>query len=647
MCRRTGGRKLDFDCHGGQVIQNPQELANLRFDAAASLALLERIREEKFASPTSFLRQMEQQDKFTADAAQERANDSRLEALRLLAYLARCFCQDSKGSCVAAVLGKPRTSVESDEEPATDDRPDDDGEGGDDDDDDILFSNPMDLPLPYFSSTSDTQAEHDVEFIHTTPPPSPPKATAPSNPRLVLLLADNWAPRIPSHFNETSILVKNTLSECIRLQDVTLRQYRLILLGRKTSSVWIDEAFTKLIDAVAYISSNSNTVSHPNTDSEMLASLDEHFAHWSSNGGVEVDGQASVYEEAFLQLCSHFPEARLESVSRNDPPFRENPISASLVFFRAVVTCILGCQVSSPTDRTVILAQDSDVSNKSFVVLLAMEIFADSRYMNDLRQVPTPSSISDSQDVGVRLRRFRRRWLRIVSPARGAQSVAVAGLPLITRLLESDGSDDTQEDFDRYFQVLWAQPGLRPPIDPINPVSLRPPFALFSDLCESRTSLVDNTFGWTEALIAGTWKPKLWDIRLHAEVQLVICCEEMGIKIAENTIGVTKRPCLACDHTLARHIPTFCIPSSSKKPFRTWALPDRFPIASDIGDIVADIKKSLLDEIEEGPPAQTNVPGSMTRRENISDSSYGSLGGEVSNTVSNKVDWTKLKYIGD
>ncbi|SJL16166.1 uncharacterized protein ARMOST_19685 [Armillaria ostoyae] len=618
----------------------------MRFDAAASLALLERIREEKFSSSAGFTEEMEQYDQAIADANQRRVHNRQFDVLRLLAYLARCFCPDPK-RCVAAVLGEPRTQTRSaevdlDEEPSNDDEPDDNDDGDNDHDDPFsnFYERLEDLLESELSSASDPQAEYDdsVEYLYTTPPPPSPNAATPSEACLVLLLADNWSPSIPPYFDHTSSLVKKNLYECIHLPDDTHRWYRLIVLGRKTSSPWLDEAFTKLLDSITDICDNVNPASQTRTDSNMLDSLDKHLTRWKSNGGVEVEGQASEYEKAFLQLRSHFLDVDIESIYHDDASFIDNPISAGQ-FLRAILTCILRHRVSSAnTGIMVVIAKDANVSNAFFVVLLlAMAIFAESGFMNDLRQVPAPSSISESQVVGVRLRRFRRRWLRIVSLARGARSVAVVGLPFMTSLM--DRTHETQEEFDRCFQIIWAQPLPRLPIEDVSPEGRPSPRQFIARLGEAP---VGKNFGWKDALIAGAWKKRSWSIRVHAEVQLAIYCKEMGFKIVKNTLGVTKRPCLACDHTLSQHVPRLYIPSGSKKPFRTWALPDRFPTTSDLSVIVADVQKSLLDELVKAPQAQTNAPTGMSRKENTSDSSYGSVGGE---TVLNDVDWTKLAYI--
>ncbi|KAK0232159.1 hypothetical protein EDD85DRAFT_939135, partial [Armillaria nabsnona] len=196
------------------------------------------------------MEEMEQRDKAIADANQGRAQDIQFGVLRLLGYLARCFCPGPKG-CVAAVLGDPgvQTGPVEVEEPPNDDKPDDD--------DDDAFSNFTErLEVSELSSALDVdpQAEHDVSFddLYTTSPPSPsPNAVMPSEACLVLLLADNWSPPKPSHFNNTSGLVKKYLYECISLRDSTHRWYRLIVLGRKTSSPWLDQAFVKLLDSIA------------------------------------------------------------------------------------------------------------------------------------------------------------------------------------------------------------------------------------------------------------------------------------------------------------------------------------------------------------------------------------------------------------
>ncbi|PBK70622.1 hypothetical protein ARMSODRAFT_1033471 [Armillaria solidipes] len=538
----------------------------------------------------------------------EMTESSQFDVLRLLAYLARRFCPDPK-RCVAAVLGEPRTQTRSaevdlDEEPSNDDEPDDNDDGDNDHDDPFsnFYERLEDLLVSELSSASDPQAEYDdsVEYLYTTPPPPSPNTATPSEACLVLLLADNWSPSIPPYFDHTSSLVKKNLYECIHLPDDTHRWYQLIVLGRKTSSPWLDEAFTKLLDSITDICDNVNPASQTRTDSNMLDSLDKHLTRWKSNGGVEVEGQAS--------------EINLSS-------FIDNPISAGQ-FLRAILTCILRHRVSSAnTGKMVVIAKDANVSNTFVVLLLAMAIFAESGFMNDLRQVPAPSSISESQVVGVRLRRFRRRWLRIVSLARGARSVAVVGLPFMTSLM--DRTHETQEEFDRCFQIIWAQPLPRLPIEDVSPEGRPSPRQFIARLGEVPFG---KNFGWKDALIAGAWKKRSWSIRVHAEVQLAIYCKEMGFKIVENTLGTC---------------PDY-IPSGSKKPFRTWALPDRFPTTSDLSVIVADVQKSLLDELVKAPQAQTNAPTGMSRKENTSDSSYGSVGGE---TVLNDVDWTKLAYI--
>lgn len=502
---------------------------------------------------------MEQHDKAIADANQGRAQDVQFGVLRLLGYLARCFCPGPKG-CVAAVLGDPRvqTGPVEVEEPPNDDKPDDD-----DDDPFSNFTERLEDRLVSELSSAldvDPQAEHDVSFddLYTTPPPSPsPSAVTPSEACLVLLFADNWSPPKPSHFNDTSSLVKKYLYECISLRDATHRWYRLIVLGRMTSSPWLDQAFVKLLDSIPDICDNVYTASQTRTDSNMLDSLDKHLTRWKSNGGVEVKGQASEYEKAFLQLYSHFPGDDIESISRDDASFIENPISAGQ-FLRAILTCILRHRVSSATGKMVVLAEDANVSNSSFVVLLlAMAIFAESGFMNDLRQVPTPSSISESQVEGVQLRRFRRRWLRIVSLARGARSVAVVGLPFMTSLMDrSHRTYETQEDFDTCFQIVWAEPLPLSPVEMSDPQKRRRPLRFIANLCEARPSLVGKNFGWKDVLIAGAWGKKPWSLRVHAEVQLAIYCKEKGVKIVENTLGVTKRPCLACEHTFSYRAPT-------------------------------------------------------------------------------------------
>ncbi|KAK0232373.1 hypothetical protein EDD85DRAFT_107659 [Armillaria nabsnona] len=112
----------------------------------------------------------------------------------------------------------------------------------------------------------------------------------------------------------------------------------------------------------------------------------------------------------------------------------------------------------------------------------------------------------------------------------------------------------------------------------------------------------------------------------------------MGFVVVHNVLGVRKRPCPACGITLSTLAPDLRVPFGSKKPYPLWALPDRFPSTakSDVRDVVAGIKRVLRNALGQHPP---QAPGSMNRRENTSNSSYGSLGCYVSNMVSRQVDW--------
>lgn len=182
---------------------------------------------------------MEHKDRVITDANQRRVHNRQFDVLRLLAYLAHCFCSEKR--CVAAVLGESRMKMRSaeDEELSNDDESDDNGDGNNNNDnnnndnDDAYFSNISKGLNTELSSASDIQAEYDdsVDYFHTTPPPSPNKAPKPSEACLVLHLADNWSPSIPPYFGQRSSLVKKNLYECIHLPDDTHRWYWLIVLG--------------------------------------------------------------------------------------------------------------------------------------------------------------------------------------------------------------------------------------------------------------------------------------------------------------------------------------------------------------------------------------------------------------------------------
>ncbi|KAK0442056.1 hypothetical protein EV421DRAFT_1904235 [Armillaria borealis] len=225
------------------------------------------------------MEEMEQYDQAITDANQ-RCVHHQFDILRLLAYLARCFCPDPK-HCVATVLGELRMQMRSaevdlDEEPSNDNEPSDNDDG---DPFSNLYEHLKDLLESELSSASDPQAEYDdsVEYLYTTPPPPSPNTAMPSEACLILLFADNWSPSIPLYFNHMSSLVKKNLYECIHLPDDMHRWYRLIVLGQKTSSPWLNEAFTKLLDSITDICDNMNPASQTRTDSNMLDSLDKHL----------------------------------------------------------------------------------------------------------------------------------------------------------------------------------------------------------------------------------------------------------------------------------------------------------------------------------------------------------------------------------
>ncbi|KAK0192104.1 hypothetical protein F5146DRAFT_490390 [Armillaria mellea] len=156
----------------------------------------------------------------------------------------------------------------------------------------------------------------------------------------------------------------------------------------------------------------------------------------------------------------------------------------------------------------VVLAKDAHGSDTSFVVLLlAMAIFTESGFMNNLLQVSAPSSIPESQVEGVRLRRFRRRWLCILSLARGARYVVVVGLPFMTSIMDRSHRTYKTQDFDTCFRIVWAEPRPLFPIKMSDPQSQHVPLRFIANLCEAQPSLVGKIFGWKDMLIAGAWGP--------------------------------------------------------------------------------------------------------------------------------------------
>ncbi len=123
-----------------------------------------------------------------------------------------------------------------------------------------------------------------------------------------------------------------------------------------------------------------------------------------------------------------------------------------------------------------------------------------------------------------------------------------------------------------------------------------------------------------------------WFVKLHAELQLLASCDEMGFVVVEGTLGITKRPCMACEMTLPLLASELFVSSGSTKPFGLWALPNRVSILV-LRVIVANLKATLLDAVIRGPPvlseAEMKAPSIMNRKQNLSDSSYGSVpGGE-------------------
>ncbi len=329
-----------------------------------------------------------------------------------------------------------------------------------------------------------------------------------------------------------------------------------------------------------------------------------HFTQWDHDGGSRMENEHEL-QEALAQLHRHFPST---------PPDGSSCNSATKLFCAVLSLLQQHCD-----GKNVNLAKNKAiVPDRSFAaLLLAMVTFGESGPMNDIGQVPT----SDSQDE-VERRRFRRRWLRIGNLACQARHVAVSGIPLI--------QSESGEGFD-HFEILWAQQASIPESIDVSNTRRISPLDFIHELPRGVPASMPQ-LQWEDILIRAWRDDPTWNITFHAEPQVVARCADMGFVVVHNVLGVTKRPCLACDITLSTLAPDLRVPFGSKKPYPLWALPDRFPSTtkSDVRDVVASIKKVLRNALGQHPP---QAPGSMNRRETTSDSSYGSLGGDVLNLV--------------
>ncbi|PBK94645.1 hypothetical protein ARMGADRAFT_1164267 [Armillaria gallica] len=623
------------------------ELAELRFEAAASLTLLQKIREEMFTSEEHIINTMMIHDKLAADANHQRSRGDHLSILKTLVFLARCFCTGRPGDCIAAVFGKKRHhdgleslagdgDLQDEKDYEVNDRDLDlksdgdvgsatnDGEDFDSDDPesngepqsdegyaDILDPTQELLNLSISEFFPPALGSDDFDFQADQLPPSsvpadtddnnhaPPETLlVPSEVSFALILANNRAEIVPPFFVSRSQLVKQVLRRCILLPDVTTRWYHLIILGRECCAAWVDERFRRLLQSL-YLSDNSGIST---SGTRLYQNLITHLTQWDRDGGGRMENEPEL-QEALAQLHRHFPFT---------PPDRSSCNSATTLY-----CAILSLLRQHCDGKNVNLAKDrATVPNRSFsVLLLAMVTFGESGPMNDIGQVPT----SDSQDeVGRRC--FRRRWLRIGNLACQARHVAVSGIPLF--------QSESGEGFD-HFEILNTR--RISPLDFIHELPRGVPASM-------------PQLQW-EDILNGAWQDdSTWNITFHVEPQVFARCADMGFVVVHNVLGVTKRPCLACDITLSTLAPDLRVPFGSKKPYPLWALPDRFPSTakSDVRDVVAGIKKVLRNALGQHPP---QAPGSMNRRENTSDSSYGSLGGDVLNLVSRQVDWEMLECL--
>ncbi|KAK0462847.1 uncharacterized protein EV420DRAFT_1521261 [Desarmillaria tabescens] len=641
------------------TIRDPKILADLQFEAAACLKLLLTIQTEEFTCTRTFNERMATHDRLIAEANRQRSDDTRLGLLMALTFLARCFCQGIHGDCVAAVFGQPGQQEAPENVMADDDIQNDGNFCERDEEIGSHFFNPamdlLELPIETPSSGSDDDLIIDFEPEHLQSlhgsltallsaeledgleiqdiPPSTSHKTP-----LVLILSNNEAQNVPSYFKSTSELVKQAFLHGVLHPDITEQWFSFIILGRECCSSWLDERFFRLLQSLSFEDDGTAITGTglPSRD------VEDCINEWTRRGGTELDGIVTKQKDALAQLLSHFPSVDRATLG--------NTVTCSL--FRAIVSLILRYQ-NGP--RSVNLARDkAKVSDHCFVSLVqAMAVLGDSAFMLNIGQVPMSVSLSDSEPKNVRLRRFRRRWLRIVSLVRGARNVADIVIPMIISSFDcSDAPTWNRPGFenefltsDKYFQILWADQTPAPP--QINCTVSQPPspFVFITSILqqgqpprqeEEVNRLMDE---WKDTPTLSAWtRETKWDIKLHAELRLLASCSEMGFIVVENTLGVTKRPCLACGMTLPLLAPELFVSSGSTKPFALWALPDQsFISTSDLRGIVAKLKALLFDAIIRGPPVLSEVeikaPFVMERKQNLSDSSYGSVPGGKGQTM--------------
>ncbi len=470
---------------------------------------------------------MASHDRLIAEANHRRSDDTRLGLLIALTFLARCFSLGEHGDCVAAVFGRPRQQ-EAAEDVLADEKTQNDGnlEGDEGAESHLPDATLQLLELstkhPFFVSDGDENS--DVEpgnprSLHGSPTLSAdakledsletqnslPSATPCKTP-LALIVTNNEAHHVPSHFKSTSLRVKQALLQCIlHPPNIAEQRLSLIILGRECCSSWLDERFFRLLNSLSIGEDGDTTIpstGHPSRDIENY--LDE----WNRKGGAELDGMAKKQKDALDQLLVHFSSIDHSSLIGNT-------VFCSL--FRAIITLILqhknGKEVNLARDKT-------NVSDRSFVALvLAMSVLGDSAFMLNIGRVPMPVSLSDSVPESVRLRCFRRRWLRIVSLARGAQNVIEVAVPMITASFDcSDGPVWSRPGFenefltsDKYIQILWADRVPAPP--KISETAMSPTDFITSIFEQAQPSRRKDEVKrlleeWKDTLVLSAWKAK-------------------------------------------------------------------------------------------------------------------------------------------
>lgn len=189
---------------------------------------------------------------------------------------------------------------------------------------------------------------------------------------------------------------------------------------------------------------------------------------------------------------------------------------------------------------------------------------------------------------------------------------------------------------DNYFQILWADRVPAPP--KISEIVMSPTDFITSIFEQAqpprRKDEVKRLLEeWKDTLVLSAWKPGNKSmLQWFVKLQLLASCNEMGFVVVEGTLGITKRPCMACEMTLPLLASELFVSSGSTKPFGLWTLPNRVSTLV-LRVIVANLKANLLDAVIRGPPvlseAEMKAPSIMNRKQNLSDSSYGSVpGGE-------------------